>query len=47
MRTILGRFVLSPPITMPKQSHITQLIPFVAQVPSAESVERATGGSGP
>lgn len=36
----------SPPVPIPKQSHITQLMCFVAQVPSAESVERATGGSG-
>ncbi|KFU90248.1 hypothetical protein M959_01396, partial [Chaetura pelagica] len=36
----------SPPVTIPAQSHIAQLVPFVAQVHNADQVERETGGFG-
>lgn len=36
----------SPPVMIPRNSRIAQLVPFRAQIPVAEKIERGTGGFG-
>uniref|UniRef100_A0A663EFP4 dUTPase-like domain-containing protein n=1 Tax=Aquila chrysaetos chrysaetos TaxID=223781 RepID=A0A663EFP4_AQUCH len=39
-------YTLTPPVTIPAQSKIAQLVPFRARVPRAQAVERGPGGFG-
>ncbi|NXW23490.1 DUT nucleotidohydrolase, partial [Circaetus pectoralis] len=39
-------YTLTPPVTIPAQSKIAQLVPFRACVPRAQAVERGHGGFG-